>query len=211
MWVVKLGGGLNGDPLLPQWLELLADLGGGRVTVVCGGGAFADEVRRVQAHWRFDNLAAHNMALLAMVQSAYLLRALCPALEMAHSEAGIRQVLHRGQTALWMPLELLREQANADTDTHWDVTGDSIALGLALRLNAERLLLVKSCLIDARQTLAELGAAGVVDARLASAATAAACRIEVLSRDDLPRVHGLLLGAGGPPMGRFAGPQPESL
>ena len=72
MWVVKLGGSLNSDPVLPQWLELLAELGGGRVIVVCGGGAFADEVRRAQAHWHFDDLPAHNMAVLAMAQTAYL-------------------------------------------------------------------------------------------------------------------------------------------
>jgi 5-(aminomethyl)-3-furanmethanol phosphate kinase len=206
MWVVKLGGSLNGDPLLPQWLTLLSELGGGRVTVVCGGGAFADEVRRAQAHWRFDDLAAHNMALLAMVQGAYMLRALCPTLEMVYSEAGVRQALRRAQTALWVPLELLREQP--DADTNWEATSDSIALGLAARLNAERLLLVKSCPVDKHQTLAELAAAGVVDARLADAAGAAACRIEVLSRDELPRVHRLLLGPGGPPTGRFASTRP---
>ena len=41
MWVVKIGGSLNNDPVLTQWLELLAQLGGGRVTLVCGGGGFA--------------------------------------------------------------------------------------------------------------------------------------------------------------------------
>ena len=40
MWVVKISGGLNKDPLLPFWLELMAQLGGGRVTIVCGGGSF---------------------------------------------------------------------------------------------------------------------------------------------------------------------------
>ena len=48
MWVVKIGGSLCGDPVLLQWLDLLTQLGGGRVTIVCGGGSFADEVRRVQ-------------------------------------------------------------------------------------------------------------------------------------------------------------------
>ena len=72
MWVVKLGGSLNNDPLLPEWLELLAQLGGGRVTLVCGGGGFADEVRRSQDLWKFDDLAAHNMAVLAMAQSGKL-------------------------------------------------------------------------------------------------------------------------------------------
>ena len=51
MWVVKLGGSLNADPLLPEWLDLLGQLGGGRVTIVCGGGSFADEVRRAHPDW----------------------------------------------------------------------------------------------------------------------------------------------------------------
>jgi len=41
-----------------------------------------------------------------------------------------------------MPLELLRHQP--DANTNWDVTSDSIALGLAQRLNAERLVVLKA-------------------------------------------------------------------
>jgi aspartokinase-like uncharacterized kinase len=196
MWIVKIGGSLYADPLLPQWLDLLTQLGGGRVTLVCGGGAYADEVRRAQAHWRFDDLAAHNMALLAMAQGAYMLRALSPALRLVRDDADIRSVLRRGQTAVWSPLEQLREQADADTS--WEVTADSIALTLARRLNAERLLLVKSCEVDASLTLPELGAAGVVDRRFAAAARGAAFPIEIVSRDEMPRVRDLLLNGSGP-------------
>jgi hypothetical protein len=42
MWVVKIGGSLNTDPLLPEWLVLLVERGGGRLTLGWGGGAFAD-------------------------------------------------------------------------------------------------------------------------------------------------------------------------
>jgi len=196
MWVVKLGGSLNCDPLLPQWLEMLAQLGGGRVTVVGGGGDFADAVRRSQALWRFDDLAAHNMAILAMVQSAYLMRALCPALMMARGDVDIRRVLHLGRAAVWSPAELLREQV--DADTNWDVTADSIALGLARRLNAERLVLVKSCAVDATVSLPELGAAGVLDRRFASAAADAVFPIEIVSRSALAQVRGRLLAGSGP-------------
>ena len=192
MWIVKLGGSLNADPLLPQWLELLVQLGGGRVTVVCGGGRFADEVRHAQSHWRFSDLQAHNMAVLAMAQSAYLAQGLVPKLRVASSQAQIREVLHAGHTALWLPYEQVSERANGHTD--WDHSSDSIALDLARKLNAERLVVVKSCAIDRRLSLAELGATNVLDARFASIAQGSAFPIDIVNREELPRMRGLLLG-----------------
>jgi 5-(aminomethyl)-3-furanmethanol phosphate kinase len=196
MWVVKIGGSLNGDPLLPQWLELFTQLGGGRVTLVCGGGQFAEAVRRCQALWRFDDLAAHNMATLAMVQSAYMMRALNPALQMASSDAEIRHVLHRGLAAVWSPSQLLREAV--DADTNWDVSADSMALGLALRLHAERMVVVKSCAVDASASWQELGAAGVLDRRFERLAQKAAFPIDLVRRDDLERVRSWLLADCAP-------------
>lgn len=192
MWVVKLGGSLNADPLLPQWLELLAQLGGGRVTLVCGGGAFADEVRREQARWQFDDVAAHNMAVLAMVQSAYMAHALQPALQLARDKAEIHQVLRGGQTAVWLPYEWLRERAG--TDASWDNSSDSMALDLARQLNAERLVVVKACAIDPTASLAELGEAGVLDRRFASIAAGANFPIDLIHRAELARMRSLLIG-----------------
>ena len=73
MWVVKIGGSLSRDPLLKRWLSELCDFGGGRVLIVPGGGGFADQVREHQAVWEFDDVAAHNMAVLAMAQHALLM------------------------------------------------------------------------------------------------------------------------------------------
>ena len=192
MWIVKLGGSLSADPVLPQWLDLLAQLGGGRVTLVCGGGSFADEVRRLQSHWLFNDLAAHNMAVLAMAQTAYQLNAMNPALHLASSRSDIRRVLHKGQTALWLPFELQREQA--DAQTNWEVTSDSIALDLARRLNAERLVVVKSCRIEPKATLAQLSEEGIVDKRFAALAEGAAFPIEILHKDELDAMRALLFG-----------------
>ena len=192
MWVVKLGGSLNTNPMLPAWLDLLAQCGGGRVTVVCGGGVFADEVRRAQSHWRLSDLSAHNMAVLAMAQTAYLMQGLSPGLQLVRSKADIRRVLHRGGTALWLPFELQREQP--DANTNWAVTSDSIALDLARRLNAERLVVVKSCRIEPKSSLAQLCESGAVDARFGSLAEGAAFPIDVVHHDELGRVRGLLLG-----------------
>jgi len=192
MWIVKLGGSLCADPVLPQWLDLLAQLGGGRVTVVCGGGSFADEVRRIQAHWQFNDLAAHNMAVLAMAQTAYQVNAMNPALMLTTSKSDIRRVLHKGQTALWLPMEMQRDQP--DPHTNWDVTADSIALDLARRLNAERMVVVKSCTIDPQMSLAQLSEEGIVDKRFAALADGAAFPIEILHKDRLDRMRALLFG-----------------
>lgn len=192
MWIVKIGGSLSDNPLLPAWLDLLAECGGGRVIVVCGGGSFGDEVRRVQAQWRFGDLSAHNMAILAMAQTAYLLHGLNPALQLTRSKADIHRVLHKGQTALWLPLELQRNRST--TRTTWDFTSDSIALDLAHRLNAERLVLVKSCEIDPGLSLAQLGEAGIVDPGFGALSDGAAFPIDVVHCNEVGRIRALLLG-----------------
>jgi 5-(aminomethyl)-3-furanmethanol phosphate kinase len=192
MWVVKLGGSLTGDPLLPQWLALLAQLGGGRVTVVCGGGRFADEVRHAQALWQFDDVAAHNMAVLAMAQNAYMAQGMNPQLQLASSEDDIRRVLHAGHTAVWLPMEWTRTQADALAS--WDVTADSMAVHLARQLNAERLVVVKSCQIDGSATLARLSQEGVLDRRFASIADGAAFPISIVHKSALDSMRALLIG-----------------
>ncbi|HYP85345.1 aspartate kinase [Variovorax sp.] len=194
MWIVKIGGSLNTHPLLQEWLALLTECGGGRVILVCGGGAFADAVRHAQAHWRISDLSAHNMAVLAMAQTAYLMHGLNPALQLTRSRADIHRVLHKGQTALWLPFELQRKRAS--DRTNWDVTSDSIALDLALSLNAERLVLVKSCAIDPTLSLSELGEQGIVDQRFGALSEGAAFPIDVVHCAEVGRVRALLLGGG---------------
>ncbi|WP_255428031.1 amino acid kinase family protein [Ramlibacter cellulosilyticus] len=200
MWIVKLGGSLAQDPRLVPWLAMLAELGGGRVTVVPGGGRFADAVRASQRHWGFADLPAHNMAVLAMAQTAHLFHALEPRLALAADEAGIRRTLHAGQPALWLPTMLLRDAP--DLLTTWEVTSDSLALWLARLLNAERLVLVKACAVAPGSSLAELEAAGVVDARFEAWSQEAPFPIEVVACDALEGVRDALLGetAGSLPL-----------
>jgi aspartokinase-like uncharacterized kinase len=193
MWVFKLGGSLMSDPpQLARWLELLATLGRGRAVIVPGGGPFVDQVRSAQAAWRFDDLTAHNMAILGMAQSALLLRALRPTLQPAVRDADIRRALRAGKTALWMPMELLKE--HADELTSWDVTADSLALWLSMRLNAERLVVVKSCAVDPSAGLQALVEAGVLDARFAAMAAGAGCAVEVLHKAALDQAAAALVG-----------------
>jgi aspartokinase-like uncharacterized kinase len=202
MWVVKLGGSLGRDPVLKEWLDTLVELGRGRVVIVPGGGAFADEVREHQALWRFDDVAAHNMAVLAMAQSGLMMQGICPALVLAAGESELRRAVQQARVPVWMPFEVLREQP--DTLTHWGVTSDSLAAWLANRINAEGLLLVKACAIDAALDLAACAAAGIVDERFVEFTRAAAYPVVLLQATEVARVPALLLGA---PAGSAPGPR----
>ncbi|QBQ99552.1 aspartate kinase [Paraburkholderia pallida] len=193
MWVVKIGGSLSRDPLLQTWLRELSELGGGRVVIVPGGGGFADQVREHQGLWRFDDLAAHNMAVLAMAQHALMMQGLCRRLVVATSEPQIRHALHEGRTAVWAPFGLLRQEA--DTLTSWDVTSDSLAAWLANRLNAERLLIVKSCEVDSASSVAMLAASGVLDKRFAEITRDASYPLDIVNKKEWMRVRELLLHA----------------
>jgi len=193
MWIVKISGRLNKDPMLPAWLELMAQLGGGRVTIVCGGGNFAQEASRAHGHWRFDNnLQSHNMAVLAMAQAAYLALGLEPRLQLAVSESSIRQILRAGHTAVWLPLELLRDRPDAATSG--GVASDHIALELAVRLNAEHLILVKSGLGDPTASVSELSRTGILHHCFESAAKRVGFPIDIVNSSDLARMRSLLHG-----------------
>jgi 5-(aminomethyl)-3-furanmethanol phosphate kinase len=191
MWVVKIGGSLSHDPALREWLTRLWEMGGGRVVIVPGGGDFADAVRQYQREWHFDDLAAHNMCLLAMAQFAILMQGVVPELVLASNEERIRRALRDGRVAVWVPTDLMR--VTADSMTNWETTSDSLAAWLSTSLNAERLMIVKSCAVAADASVEALSASGVVDARFPEFVRDANYVVEVLSKDDVGLMRDRLL------------------
>ncbi|SAK99995.1 Amino acid kinase family protein [Caballeronia temeraria] len=182
MWVVKIGGSLSHDPALREWLTRLWEVGGGRVVIVPGGGDFADAVRQYQQEWHFDDLAAHNMCLLAMAQYAILMQGVVPELVLASNEDRIRRALRDGRVAVWVPTDLMR--ATPDSMTNWDTTSDSLAAWLSSSLNAERLMIVKSCEVEANAPLEALAVKGIVDRRFPAYVRDANYIVEIFSKSD---------------------------
>jgi 5-(aminomethyl)-3-furanmethanol phosphate kinase len=191
MWVVKIGGSLSHDPSLRDWLTQLWEVGGGRVVIVPGGGDFADRVRLYQKEWQFDDLAAHNMCLLAMTQYALMMQGVLPDLELAANEDMIRRTLRNGKVAVWMPIGLM--SATPNQMTNWDTTSDSLAAWLSTSLNAERLLVVKSCELPAGTPLEELASAGVLDARFVDYVNDANYVVELFNKGDVELMRERLL------------------
>jgi 5-(aminomethyl)-3-furanmethanol phosphate kinase len=140
--VVKLGGSLAASGMLRSSLRVIERYGAGRCVVVPGGGDFAEAVRVAQRHHGFSASAAHRMALLAMHQYGLLLADWAPSLQLCQTDEEMRNELAAGRIALWLPSRMaLADPAIAES---WEVTSDSLAAWLARRLDADRLILVKS-------------------------------------------------------------------
>lgn len=155
--VAKLGGSLWAAPALKAWLEALRAFPH-RLTIVPGGGPFADAVRNAQPAMGLSDEAAHRMALLAMEQYAIALGDLEPTLVAVTDPAEGAAAHRRGAVALWRPVAMT--QAAPHIPQSWELTSDSLAAWYARETGADALLLVKSVDVSPGQDVA---AQGVVD------------------------------------------------
>ncbi|HEX3498792.1 MAG TPA: hypothetical protein VHT04_05660 [Stellaceae bacterium] len=160
MNVLKLGGSLANSGSLAACLTALAAVRGD-VVVVPGGGVFADAVREAQPHFGFSDRAAHHMAILAMEQYAVMLVDRLPRLRPCVGIEEMRRAATAGHPAIWLPATLALSDPTIRQS--WDVTADSLAAWLARRLDAERLVLVKSVAAPRPLDIAALAAHGLVD------------------------------------------------
>ena len=142
MWVIKLGGSLLSSGSLREWLSIIVEFGAGKIVIVPGGGIFADQIRDAQLKWKFDDKAAHQMALLAMEQYTHVLQSYAPDLSLSDSIEGIEKATTLNQVPVWLPFKMIN--TCQDVSANWNLTSDSLALWLAGKLNAEHVILVKS-------------------------------------------------------------------
>ena len=134
MIVVKLGGSL-----IHRAKELVREINdysireGEQIIIVPGGSVFADTVRKVNA----SQEAAHWMAVLAMEQYGYYLA----------DGTDVRLVHGLDNTGegarILLPYTFLKQ--NDELPHSWDVTSDTIAAWVALKLNAR---LIKATDVD---------------------------------------------------------------
>jgi aspartokinase-like uncharacterized kinase len=171
--VVKLGGSLAESDHLTSWLDHLAAIPGCLV-IVPGGGPFADQVRKAQARWGFDEATAHHLAILAMEQFGRMLCGLQPALRAASSHAAMDEAWQAGRVPLWLPSAMT--VGRLEIPESWTVTSDSLAAWLAGTLGAGALVLVKSAEPPPGPlTAADLARRGLVDPAFPEFLTEAGC------------------------------------
>lgn len=158
--VLKIGGSLATGPRLLRVLDVAAG-SKRRIAIVPGGGEFADLVRKSQAQYRFDDRAAHRMAILGMHQTGLMFEALQPRLVAVETLSAMRGAWSRGRMPVWLPLKLTDRDRTIPAS--WDATSDGLAARLAQRLKADRVILLKSCPIDREAGVRDLVRKGIVD------------------------------------------------
>jgi 5-(aminomethyl)-3-furanmethanol phosphate kinase len=200
--VVKLGGSFAFSPDLPGLLDAM-EAAAAPLVIVAGGGPFADTVRLAQPRMRFDERAAHRMALLAMAQYAEALCSLSPRFQVAANLAAIREAIGAGRLPIWSPwpladgLETLPES--------WDLTSDSLAAWLSGRLQASRLLLLKHRDPPASpMSLRQIAKLGIVDPLFPDYARQSGASVCWLGPSQFPALTAILDGreAAGLSLGR---------
>jgi len=194
MWIVKIGGSLAGDPSLGHWLSMLS-MHGGHVAIVPGGGPFAEQVRKAQAAWRFDDRVAHNMAVLAMAQFGMLMQGMCDALVTTDSASDVAEAARSQRVPIWLPFDMLRSRPDALTT--WDATSDTLAAWLADRVGAQRLVLVKSCALPHDASPDACAEAGIVDRCFPAFVREAAYGVSIVHRSEWGRMERALRDSYG--------------
>jgi len=159
--VIKIGGSLCGSPRLERLLRAIADIDHVRPVIVAGGGPFADAVRQVQAVMPFDDGLAHRLALDAMGHLAEVFATRHARFVTVSIVEAVGKAHRAGRVPIWHPAEL--RPGHRDIPESWSITSDSLALWLATRLDAERLVLVKSVDVSPAADAVELARAGHVD------------------------------------------------
>lgn len=183
MRVVKIGGSLEQAGGLRSCLNHVLSEKPGRLVIVPGGGIFADQVRMAQQRWGFDDVSAHQMAILAMQQMALLYKALKQQLYLASSVSGIRHGLESGHDVVWSAdIDELNE---AGVEASWSITSDSLAAWLATALSAKELVLVKSATLPAGIDIKALSDQGIVDKAFVRFTKNSLYKVTVINIDSL--------------------------
>ena len=154
MIVVKLGGSLFEHPLLAQGLRTyLESLAPAEVLLIPGGGDVVEAIRKLDRIHGLGEEASHWLALQAMKTTAAFVGELID-LPSFGSRVQIPNCL-----------AFLREdEGRPGALPHtWDVTADSIAARVAIVLEAERLILLKSIDIPPGMSWTEAADTGWVD------------------------------------------------
>lgn len=139
MWVIKLGGSWITNIRLKELLNNLILYKDVPITIVVGGGIFAETVRKSQNFLKFDDEFGHYLALLATESYARSINNINPLIQLSDD---YRNLFPKKKIKIWLPSKQLKNENTFSKD--WESTSDSIACWLSKRIRAKGILFIKS-------------------------------------------------------------------
>jgi aspartokinase-like uncharacterized kinase len=188
--VIKVGGSLLVSPNLPCSLSgWLANQDAAENLVLVGGGELVDAIRKldrirpgdpVDTHWLCVELMETTRRLFAdwfnwrsLTSREELLKQMKAGFPSDHPTIVAVRAFYDRDTEIQVPL-------------NWQTTSDTIAAMLAVTVNAEELVLLKSCEIDRSRDLSALCEAGIIDSGMSTLADKIpSIRVEQLVRGSV--------------------------
>jgi len=153
--VVKLGGSLLALPDLAERLDSVVTLlRPHRVLIVVGGGAAADEIRRLDDVGCLTATQAHWNAIAAMTFNAATLSRVCGCLPVVSNRIHADAAWQKQNAVLLDMTAFLRAekaQYSRALPESWSVTSDSIAAFVAIHWPAKQVVFCKSCDLSCSQ------------------------------------------------------------
>ncbi len=158
--VVKLGGSLMDTGSIDDALTQIFSAPISPV-IVPGGGMFAEGVRNAQHAIGFSEELAHHLAVEAMASFGKVLAERDERLVLFDDLGSFEAVRRSGAVPVWDPVPMI--DVAPEIPKSWDVTSDSLAAYLAIKLNADGLVLIKSVDVEHGANVMDLARNGVVD------------------------------------------------
>ncbi len=171
--VVKVGGSLfclaDLGERLHRWLAKQVPA---HHVLVAGGGALVEQVRQWHLLKPLNEETAHWMCVDLMTVTAHMLHDRLPDMPLIEGDRQLNQHVGQPGGTIFGPASWLRHSEpnlpGTKLPANWNVTSDSIAARLAIVLQAERLVLLKSSLPSSKADIRQLAADGYVDSQLAA-------------------------------------------
>ncbi len=176
--VVKVGGSLLTRPSfisdLRLWVEQQPDA---ENFFIFGGGEIIDVVRRMDEIHGLESEFSHWFSV-ALLDTSFQLachwlsdwQTIETSQELTEELASIGERPALAMNHLVCVKSFYHPKAPGDLPQDWRTTSDSIAAWLAHQIDADELVLLKSCEVDPQDSLSQLTQSGVVDQAFASAA-----------------------------------------
>jgi aspartokinase-like uncharacterized kinase len=170
--VVKIGGSLmtrrDLGPAVADWLN--DRYRGTQVNLVVGGGAIIDGFRQLDAIHHLDPVELHWQCVAALRQTNQLVSRLIPdCIVIGDRESYNRhRISYTPGRFVIIPDTFYHRTSGDDLPCDWTTTADSIAGLLFKKLNADRLLIFKSCAIPAGIDVGDAASRGIIDSVLPS-------------------------------------------